>query len=411
MEKAIPSAAEQRSALFELRLDPSAKQSTSRTWIWWTGLLLAFGLAIGGIHLWQSSTLGQPPLVQVASVQRIGVHEPLSGLAGPVLSGAGYVVTGDRYISLGVRVPGCIVAYSVEEGDFVRKGELLVRLDNRDYRALLRKAEAHLELSRANLTLKRKKFERIQELHEAEVVTDENLDIAEYERAAAQAEVHQAEAEVALAKVNLAHTRLTAPADGVVLAKLKEVGEIAVPGGFSGSGDLIRLANLQDLRCEVDINESDFHWISLGQEADVVPDAYPDRSYPAQVAKIYPQVNRQKGTIKVELKLMERDASLRPDMSVRINFAAQASQASEDNAIPQIVIPKAALQRDSNQTFVWIVRNDHVSQTSVQIGRDFGDTVQVTRGLEGGESLVVSGTDNLREGIQVNKRPSRSPFN
>ncbi len=166
MEKAVRSAAEQHSALSELRLDPSEKQVTSRTWIWWTGLLLAFGLAIGGIHLWQSSTLGQPPLVQVASVQRIGVHEPLSGLADPVLSGAGYVITGDRYISLGVRVPGRIVAYSVEEGDFVRKGELLVRLDDRDYRALLRKAEAHLELSRANLTLKRKKFERIQELHE-----------------------------------------------------------------------------------------------------------------------------------------------------------------------------------------------------------------------------------------------------
>ena len=232
MEKAVRSAAEQRSALSELRLDPSAKQSTSRTWIWWTGLLLAFGLAIGGIYLWQSSILGRPPLVQVASAQRIKTGEPVIGLAGPVLSGAGYVVTGDRYISLGVRVPGRIVAYSVEEGDFVRKGELLVRLDNRDYRALLRKAEAHLELSRANLTLKRKKFERIQELHEAEVVADENLDIAEYERAAAQAEVHQAEAEVALAKVNLAHTRLTAPADGVVLAKLKEVGEIAVPGGF-----------------------------------------------------------------------------------------------------------------------------------------------------------------------------------
>ena len=157
-----------------------------------------------------------------------------------------------------MRVPGRIVAYSVEEGDFVRKGDLLVRLDDRDYRALLRKTEAHVELSRANLILKRKKFERIQELHEDEVVADENLDIAEYERAAAQAEVHQAEAEVALAKVNIAHTRLTAPADGVVLAKLKEVGEIAVPGGFSGSGDLIRLANLQDLRCEVDINESDF---------------------------------------------------------------------------------------------------------------------------------------------------------
>ena len=145
----------------------------------------------------------------------------------------------------------------------------------------------------------------------------------------------------------------------------------------------------------------DFHWINLGQEADVVPDAYPDRSYPAQVAKIYPQVNRQKGTIKVELKLMERDASLRPDMSVRINFAAQAAQASEENAIPRIAIPKAALHRDRNQTFVWIVRNGRASRASIQVGRDFGGTVQVTRGLEGGEIVVVSNAEKLDEGVQV----------
>ena len=69
--------------------------------------------------------------------------------------------------------------------------------------------------------------------------------------------------------------------DGVVLAKLKEVGEIAVPGGFAGSGDLIRIANLSELRAEVDINEADLSRIRLGQPAVVIPDAYPDARYSA----------------------------------------------------------------------------------------------------------------------------------
>ena len=88
--------------------------------------------------------------------------------------------------------------------------------------------------------------------------------------------------------MNLDYTMLRAPRDGVILAKLKEVGEIAVPGGFAGSGDLIRMANLDDLRAEVDVNEADLSRVRLGQPAEVVPDAFPDRHYAAQVVKLYP---------------------------------------------------------------------------------------------------------------------------
>jgi RND family efflux transporter MFP subunit len=326
----------------------------------------------------------------------VGAGAPV---AGPVLSGAGYVVTGDRYISIGVRVPGRINAYEVEEGDFVHKGEVLVRLDNRDYQATLRRAEANLDLVKANLVLNRKRFERVRELHEAGVVADENLDVAENELAVAQARVHQAEAEVVLAKVNLDYTTLKAPTDGIVLAKLKEVGEIAVPGGFFGSGDLIRIANLNDLRCEVDINEVDFRRVRMGQKAEVVPDAYPDRQYPAQVVKIYPQVDRQKGTVKVELKLAKADEHLRPDMSVRINFLAEAAK---DGIAPQVLIPRAALRGDQESPFVWTVRSGQIWRIAVQVGKDFGDQVQISSGLDGGEALVVSESEDLREGIRVN---------
>ena len=89
-----------------------------------------------------------------------------------------------------------------------------------------------------------------------------------------------------------------------MLAKLKEVGEIAVPGGFAGSGDLIRLANLTDMRAEVDVNEADLNRVHLGQPAQVTPDAYPDAHYDAEVVKLYPQVDRQKGTLKVEVHIL-----------------------------------------------------------------------------------------------------------
>ncbi len=383
-------------SLHGLRIDPTVRQPGGRKTIWWIGLVLVLALIIGSASLWlYQATLGRPAEVQVAFARIVGAG---AQVVGPVLSGAGYVVTGDRYISIGVRVPGRIDAYGAQEGDFVRKGDVLVRLDDRDYQAALRRAKANLELAQANLVLKRKQVVRMRELHERGLIATQNLDIAENELAVAQATVHQAEAEVASAYVNLDYTKLTAPTDGIVLAKLKEVGEIAVPGGFAGAGDLIRIANLSDLRGQVDINEVDFRRVRMGQPAEVVPDAYPDRKYPAQVVKIYPQADRQKGTLKVEVKLAKADEYLRPDMSARINFLAEAAK---DGAAPRVLAPKAALRGEGESTFVWTVQGEQVKRVSVRTGEDFGDSIQITSGLDGGEALIVSGPENLHEGMRA----------
>jgi len=389
--------------LHSLRIDPAARQPHSRTWLWWLVLLPLLALIIGGTTWWlYRITLGQPPVVHVAYAQRTGAKGPA---AGPVLSGAGYIVTGDRYVSIGVRVPGRIDAYEVQEGDFVRKGQVLVRLDDRDYQAALRRAQANLELAQANLVLKRKQALRKKELHERNLIATQDLDVAENELAVAQATVHQNEAEVTSAQVNLDYTKLIAPMNGVVLAKLKEVGEIAVPGGFAGAGDLIRIANLTDLRGEVDINEVDFHHVRMGQKTDVVPDAYPDRKYPAQVVKIYPQANRQKGTLKVEVKLSKTDEYLRPDMSIRINFLAEPVKNTDGT--PRIVAPKSAIHGSGEQTFVWVVRDKHVVNVPVRVGEDFGDTLRILSGLDGGEALILAGAEDLREGMQVHVNEQR----
>jgi RND family efflux transporter MFP subunit len=379
-----------------LRLDPVIRQPQRTSSFWWIFVTLLLAALIGSASWWlYQKTIGRPPQVQVAYARIVGANVQLTGA---VLSGAGYVVTGDRYISIGVRVPGRIDSYAIQEGDLVHKGDVLVRLDDRDYRASLKKAEAGLELAKANLILKQKQAKRMRELYERGLIAAQNLDIAENELAVMRAEVGRAEAEVASALVNLDYTKLTAPTDGIVLAKLKEVGEIAVPGGFAGAGDLVRLANLNDLRAEVDINEVDFRRVRMGQQVEVVPDAYPDRKYPAQVIKIYPQANRQKGTLKVEVKLAKTDEYLRPDMSVRINFLAEAP--TTENT-PRVVIPRAALHGDNTQTFVWTVKNGKVQQVAIRAGEDFGDSIHILSGLEGGETLIVNGPEGIGEGMLV----------
>lgn len=365
--------------------------------------LLALLVAAGGALAWRVWRGGPVPVEVVYAAREVfapgaaGESRAMQGAV--VLQGSGYVVTGEKYISIGVRVPGRIDAYLVDESESVVAGQALVQLDRRDYEAALARAQATLELARANEALAKTLLERQRVLRGEDVASQTSLDVRENEWRVARARVKEAEAALREAKVNLDYTTLRAPRDGVILAKLKEVGEMAVPGGFAGSGDLIRMADLSDLRAEVDVNELDIGKIALGQRATVTPDAFPETRYAAEVVKLYPQINRQKGTLKVEVRLLERDEKLRPDSSVRISFLAEVD-AQPEGAPPaaQVRVPRAAVREGG---FVWVVREGRLFKQRVSLGGERGDDVVVRDGLLGGEAVVVSASEVLEEGRAV----------
>ncbi len=386
-----------RDELAALRIDRDALAPPGpprrRRAIWAAAaLLLLAALALGA---WALLGAGRRSVAVAYALRSEGAAPG----AGPVLSGSGYVVTGDKYISIGVRVAGRIEEYLVDEADRVQAGQPLVRLDSRDYRAGLEEAQATLRLARANVELRRKELARLRGLRERDVASQAELDVKETELRVAEAEVARAEAAVAQARVNLDDTVLRAPLDGVILAKLKEVGEIAVPGGFAGSGELIRMANLDDLRAEVDVNEADLSRVRLGQEAEVVPDAWPDRRYAARVVKLYPQVNRQKGTLKVEVRLLEPDPVLLPDMSVRIHFLGEPLAPRPGQ--PLVRLPRSALRTDPDGSYVWVVTGGRARRQAVRVAGEEGDQVVVSEGLSGGEALIQGEVPGLAAGDAV----------
>jgi RND family efflux transporter MFP subunit len=381
--------------LRSLRIDRSDEELTTprrRPWRWGAvGVVLL--LAVSGLL---RAVGPRVPEVQTASALVRGSDEPVRGA---VLAGTGYVVTGEKYIAIGVRVAGRIERYFVDEGQSVHAGDPLVAIDDRDYRARLDRAEAALATARANLTLHASELRRTERLRRDGIVAAQELEEKQNQEAVDRAHIAELEAEVTLARVELDYTVLRAPRDGVILAKLKEVGEIAVPGGFAGSGDLIRMANLDDMRAEIDVNESDLTRVHLEQAAEVIPDAYPDLQYAALVVKLYPQVNRQKGTLKVEVKVTSPDARLLPDMSVRVNFLAEATPTAA--GAPVVLVPRTALRRDEHEAYVWVVDATRVRRTIVTVGTELGDQIQITNGLTGGELVVVGDATALSEGAIV----------
>jgi multidrug efflux system membrane fusion protein len=386
-----------RDELSSLKLDrrkPARRRRVPR-FVW----AIAGALLFLGLGVLYRLTLGAPSVVRVAYAER-SEGGGAAVAAGVVLTGSGYVVTGDKYISIGVRVPGRIDAYLVDESDAVTKGQPLVQLDQRDYVAALERARAALELARANAALAETEVKRLRVLRARDVASQSALDVKESQARVARAQVQQAEAALREATVALDYTTLRAPRDGVILAKFKEVGEIAVPGGFAGAGDLIRMADLSDLRAEVDVNEVDLARVKLGQRAEVTPDSFPDKHFAAEVVKLYPQINRQKGTLKVEVRLLERDETLRPDSSVRVAFlAADEAPAVSGEAPPAVITAPRAALHDGDK--VWVVTDGRLREQRVELGGERGDAVVVRSGLLGGEALVVSAEGDLREGATV----------
>ena len=387
-----------RDDLAALRIDRDAPLRAGRSRRGWLVALLLAALFAAVSLVAYRLTIGRVARVRVAYAEAVA---PGAVPSGELLTGSGYVVTGDRYISLGVRVPSRIERYLVEEGEEVQAGAPLVQLDPRQYEAALASAKADLVHARADVLLRRKEEERAHELFARGVGSQADVDVADNRLRVAEAEVARLEANVARLQVDLEDTVVRAPTSGVILEKLKEVGEIAVPGGFAGSGDLVRMANLEDMRAEVDVNEADLARVRLGQPAQVTPDAYPDRRYDARVVKMYPQINRQKGTLKIEVKIEKPDAWLKPDMSVRIGFLAEKA-AETASTRPSVLAPREAVRSEGGASFAWVVTEGRLRRQPIETAGASGtDRVVVSSGLSGGEALVVGDAVGLREGQRV----------
>lgn len=382
---------EDLSALRRDRDAGSAAPARTRRWI---APALVIGVLLVGYALYRALA-GSVTVVQIVPAQAL---EARGAAALPVLSGSGYLVPAQEKIAIGARVAGRIERYLVEEGQRVRRGDPLVKIEDRPYRTTVEERTAALASVRAQLAFAESELLRARRLYQAQVLARDQYERRDSEARVARAQVLQHEASLERAKVDLEDTVVRAPTDGIVLEKTKRPGEVAVPGGFSGSGDLLSLADLSELRAELDVNEADLTQIRLGQRAEVTPDAFPEARYVARVVELAPQINREKGTRKVEVRVLEPDERLLPDMSARVTFLAEAPATERGG----VLIPAAALRREAagDGAFVWTIERDHARKRRVEVGMIAGDRVLIRSGLRAGDP-VVTGTPPGRDGERV----------
>ena len=442
------------SELKSLRIDRSQKAQRSTNWAsrWIVSGVLLFILL--GVARFAYSKLNAA--TEVETVRVTAINPGSAAAQGEViLNATGYIVAHHK-IEVAAKVVGKVLWIGVEKGDRVREGQILVRLEDAEYRASLQQAKgnlanlqaklaelqhgsrpeeiavttANLEQSRADLENAKVNLDRSKLLSRDGVVSKQSLDDAQAKYDGAQArvnsllktdalsrlgprqeqidamrgQVEQARGTVAYAETQLADTVIHSPVTGTILERAVEKGEFVTTsfvGDRGAKGYVVSLADLNDLQVELDIAQNDFAKLHAHQKATITTDAFPDRKYKGEIFEVSPEANRQKATVQVKVKVDNPDDYLRPEMNSSVSFLNDAKPAqAEANATPRIVVPPAAVKGDT----VFVVLNGKIIARTVKTGAALNNGVVVEQGLIGGEDLVLAPPAGLKNGDRVHAK-------
>jgi len=369
-------------------------------------LVLATVLGAAG-YLIYAKTIGRPP-----AVQTMMIVARTDGQSGVLLTGSGYIVTRHKYIIIGTKILGQIVDEPIEEGQHIKAGDVLARIDDRDYQAQLRQAIAIRDVAKANLHLLQDKADRARHLIKTGAISTDDFETAITAAEVAQAQLERDEAAVDYAKFNVNQCVISSPINGIVLKKYRELGDTINFGGQiqagGGATDIAQLADTDDMRAEVDINEADIAKVGIGSPATVALDSYPDKQFDAALVKVYPAADRQKGTVKIEVQIARPDLQIvKPEMGVKVSFLAQKMKNGDE---PRLIVPKGAIKTDGTDSYVWIVRDGMAKRATIVRGREIETGVEVTQGVEDGGVVIIAAVVALKDGLRVRADQSGSAF-
>src|SRR5712692_7086131 len=407
------------------------------------GVIVLLGIAALAYRFLAGST----PEVEVVRATAEG-----GDIGGVVLTATGYIVAHHK-IEANAKVTGRVAWIGVEKGDKVKEGQVLVRLEDQEFRAQYDQARGAAESARAQLS-QLQNGSRPEEIQQAEhnlsearataandkitldrtknlvaegVLSKQALDDATAKYEASQQRAHsleqnyqlakigprseeiarakgvvlQAEGQAAYAKSQLDATVIRAPIDGTILDRSAEKGELITGQFASAARPVFSLANLNDLQVELDIAQDDFARLGPKQKAEVRVDAFPDLKYKGQIAEISPEANRQKATVQVKVQVLDPDEHLRPEMNSTVNFLADEGKAQTVSSGPvKVFVPSPALRDRDGKKVVFVAFNGKALEREIRVKAQRSGGVLV-EGLNGGEDVVTTAPQTLKDGDKI----------
>lgn len=435
--------------LKSLRIDRTARRSREPKPVF-KMVLLAVVLGVAAI----AAVLGYEKLNAAVPVQVVQVQSPVSAAATgdqTILTATGYIIAAHK-IEVASKVNGRVAWIGVDKGDKVQAGQVLVRLEDDEYRAQVeqqqgqlanleaklaedehgsrpqevQKARDDVDEAKADLADAKTSLDRTRQLVRDGVLAKQSLDDAQAkydgdvakvaslqrtldlavlgprkeEMDQVRGQIEQAKGALAYAQNQLDNTVIKAPVSGTILDRNVEKGEFITTGfvGDKGAkGYIVTMADLNDLQVELDISQSDFPKLGPQQKGIITTDAYPDRKYQGYIEQVSPEADRAKATVQVKVQVITPDGYLRPDMNATVAFYNDAKTQPTEAARRVIVVPQAAVR--DNSVFVVVGGRAHKRAVTTSGTSDQG--VLIASGLIGGEDVIVGAPANLKDGQKV----------
>jgi RND family efflux transporter MFP subunit len=331
-----------------------------------------------------------------------------------VLNASGYVVP-QRKSALASKVTGRLIWLGVEEGNRVKKDQVVARLESQDVTAAKDQAAANVKAVRSNLEQAKAElrdatlsFNRYKELLSKGVIAQATYDdvLARYEKAQAAVEAAEATVKASLAaldgaNISLEYTQIRAPFAGVVLTKNADIGDIVTPLGAAANAKsaVITIADMDSLQVEVDVSESNIRQITIDQPCEVQLDALPGQRFRGVIHMIVPTADRSKATITVKIRFLDKDSHILPEMSAKVAFLSRPATPEEQR--PRTAISQSALVNRKGTEGVFLVQGDRVTETPVRLGARIGDMVEVLDGVKAGDKVVLNPPAKLKDGSRI----------
>ena len=375
-------------------IDDSRPRRPLTTWLF---LVLACALAAGA-YFWFGRATGQdkkgPPAarrspVVAAAVERRDVNLFLTALGS---------VTPFNTVTVKSRVDGELLSVPVQEGQMVKKGDLLAQIDPRPFQAQLAQAEGQMARDRALLENARVDLARYQNLVGQDAIAKQQADtqlslVRQYEGA-----VKADQAQMETARLQITYSRITSPLDGRVGLRQVDPGNMV---RASDAGGLLVITQFDPISVVFTIAEDNLSQVRPRLLAgEKLPVEALDREQKNKLADgelltMDNQIDTTTGTVKLKASFANRDGALFPNQFVNVRLRVEVLQGA-------VGVPAAAIQRGPDGPFVYLVNPDStVSARGVKIGPLSEGLLVIKEGLAGGETVVVEGADRLRDGSQV----------
>ncbi len=280
-----------------------------------------------------------------------------------------------RQVDILTKVSGQVVKLPVEEGDRVKKGELLAELNE---------AELQIEFMMTKVSMETDKtmLDRAQNMLDKKLIAEENYEITRLQYESSKA-AHEA------ARLQLGYTNVRAPFNSVVTIRNIEMGQ-----RVNVNQSLFVVADFNPLRAKIYVPEKDIGRIYEGQRAKITIEAEPDFEFSGLVKMISPVVDPSSGTSKVTIDIDDHGGKLKPGMFASVFITTETHSDA-------LIIPKKALILESDLDQVYIYNDGNAHKVNLVVGFNSGEDLEVLSGLKEGDLVVTAGQDGLREGLPL----------